>query len=259
MNSPLLEVENLQLKINQTQILRNVSFSINPGEIVGLVGESGSGKSLTAATIFGLHPPHSEHQGKILFNGKELLFHSKMPLSPFYGTKLSLILQDPSTALNPLITVGKQLIEGICFHQKLSFQKAWIMGIEWLQKVGISDPKIRMNQYPHELSGGMKQRIVIAMALICEPSLIIADEPTTALDVTLQIQILNLIESLQKENGMSLLLISHDLGVISHICQRVIVMYGGEIIEQGTIAEIFSNPQQTYTQNLLKARQCLGI
>lgn len=259
--SPLLEVEHLNLTLKKgshfVNLLHDISFSIYPGEIVGLLGESGSGKSLTAAAILGLLPNQFAHQGRIVFEGHELINNTSPNLPKLLGTRLSLVLQDPALALNPLLPIGKQLIEGLCYHKKVSKFEATEKGIQWLERVGIRDARSRMNQYPHEISGGMKQRILIAMALICQPSLLIADEPTTALDVSVQAQILDLLQILQKQEKMSILLITHDLGVVAQVCQRAIIMYAGQIIETGAVNDILTNPQHPYTQGLLKSRQSL--
>lgn len=259
---PICQIDNLHLTLNPasnpSKILHGVSFAIYPGEIVGLVGESGCGKSLTASAILGLLPSSHTLTGRIEFEKKNLLALSLQQLSYLRGTRLSLILQDPSLALNPLLPIGKQLVEGLCYHKKISRQSAYSLGIQWLNRVGISDTADRMRQYPHEISGGMKQRILIAMALICQPSLLIADEPTTALDLTTQSQILDLLQLLQKEERMSLLLITHDLGVVARCCQRVLIMYAGQLVETGSVEQIFKDPQHPYTQALLLSRACLG-
>jgi oligopeptide/dipeptide ABC transporter ATP-binding protein len=260
MKSPLLEVDDLHLTIfngtNAIHLLQGISFAIYPGEIVALVGESGCGKSLTASAILGLLAPSHTIKGSIFFEGHDLLAKTNRPHPR--GTRLSLILQDPSLALNPLIPIGGQLIEGLCYHKKISRHEAFKIGIQWLTRVGIGDACDRMHQYPHEISGGMKQRVLIAMALICQPSLLIADEPTTALDVTIQAQIIDLLKILQKEEGMSILLITHDLGVAASSCQRMMVMYAGRLVEIGSIAEIFTSPQHPYTQALLQSQRSLG-
>ncbi|MFI0434394.1 MAG: ABC transporter ATP-binding protein [Parachlamydiaceae bacterium] len=258
---PLLKIENLHLSLTQgsctRQLLRGISFEIYPGEIVGLVGESGSGKSLTAASILGLLPSNHHVKGHIEFENQHLLTLSPKKLSHLRGTRLSLILQDPALALNPLLPIGKQLMEGLYYHTGISKQEGDQKAIEWLHRVGIGDPSARMGQYPHEISGGMKQRILIAMALMCRPSLLIADEPTTALDPTTQLQILHLLEHLQKEEQMSLLMITHDLGVIARLCQRVMVMYAGQLIESGSVHQIFQSPQHPFTQALLASRRAM--
>lgn len=259
--NPLLKVDNLHLSLNKNShsfpILHGISFAVYPGEIIGLVGESGCGKSLTVSAILGLLPSSHTLKGQIEFEGQDLLTLSSTQLTRLRGTRLSLILQDPALALNPLIPIGKQLTEGLRYHKKLSRKEAYQKGIEWLNRVGIGDASARMCQYPHEISGGMKQRILIAMALICQPSLLIADEPTTALDVTTQAQILDLLQHLQKEEHMSLLLITHDLGVVARLCQRVMVMYAGQIVETGAVEYIFNSPQHPYTQALLQSRRSL--
>lgn len=262
MTSPLLEVQDLHLSLNKAshsfKILHGISFAIYPGEIVGLVGESGCGKSLTASAILGLLPPSHTVMGRIHFEGQNILTLPTEQLCSLRGNRLSLILQDPSLALNPLIPLGRQLIEGLCHHKKMGWQEAYQVGIQWLSRVGIGDAAARMRQYPHEVSGGMKQRMLIAMALICQPSLVIADEPTTALDLTIQAQILDLLQHLQQEERMSLLLITHDLGVVARCCQRVMIMYAGQIVETGPVDQIFKTPQHPYTQALLKSRCSLG-
>jgi oligopeptide transport system ATP-binding protein len=242
---PLLEVSNLSLHIHDHQLLHAISFAMYPEEIVGLIGGSGCGKSLMVSTILGLNPPSHHCQGQVTFEGQNL-WQQKI-----LGTRLSLILQDPSLALDPLMPVGRQLIEGLRYHKRMSYSAAFQQGIEWLARVGISDPQLRMSQYPHEISGGMKQRIVIAMALICGPSLLIADEPTTALDVTMQLQILELLQ----QQKMSILLITHDLGVVARYCQRALVMQAGQIVETGSVEQIFTSPQHPYTQALLQSKQ----
>ncbi len=236
MTLPLLEVSNLHLTLhtagNPHKVLHGISFALYPGEIVGLVGESGCGKSLTASALLGLLPPCHQLSGSIWFEGMDIL-SSPEEISCLRGVRISAIFQDPALALNPVITIGKQLIEGLCYHKKIGKKEAFAKGMEWLQRVGISDPFERMHQYPHELSGGMKQRILIAMALICQPTLLIADEPTTALDLTVQAQILDLLQLLQRQEKISILLITHDLGVVAHTCQRVMVMYAGQLVETG--------------------------
>lgn len=259
---PLLKVEDLHLSLTtpsrSLNILRGISFEIYPGEIVALVGESGSGKSLTASAILGLLPSSQKVTGKILFEDQHLPDLSPQDFAHLRGTRLSLILQDPALALNPLIPIGEQLIEGLCYHKKMSKKEARKKGMQWLARVGIGDAATRMEQYPHEISGGMKQRVLIAMALICSPSLLIADEPTTALDVTIQAQILDLLQLLQQEEDMSLLIITHDLGVVARLCQRVMVMYAGQLVETGLVNQIFHSPQHPYTRALLESRRSIN-
>lgn len=253
MNVPLLEVKDLHLTLshagNPIQVLKGISFAIYPSEIVALVGESGCGKSLTASSILGLLPPSHRLTGQLMFEGKD--FTQQLHL--IRGTRLSLILQDPALALNPLIPIGRQLIEGLCYHKKISYSNAWEKGIQWLKRLGIGDAAARMRQYPHEISGGMKQRILIAMALICTPALLIADEPTTALDVTVQAQILSLLQQLQQEEQLSILLITHDWGVVAKCCQRVMVMHAGQIVETGSVMDVLTTPQHPYTQSFLQS------
>lgn len=257
MDRSLLSVEDLHLSLNRSKnspkILHGISFEIHSGEVVALVGESGCGKSMTASAVLGLIPPSCQLTGQVIFENQDLATLSQSKLSFLRGTRLSLILQDPSLALNPVVSIGRQLIEGLLIHKKMDWKQAHRQGIEWLQRVGISNPALRMSQYPHEISGGMKQRVLIAMALICNPSLVIADEPTTALDVTVQKEILDLLQQLQREEKMSLFLITHDLKIVAHYCQRVFVMYAGQIVESGLVAEVFSRPQHPYTQALLRA------
>lgn len=254
---PLLKVEDLHLSLGGNKVLNGVSFEVHSGDVVGIVGESGCGKSTTASALLRLLPPKHHLTGKVEFDGVDLLSLSAGEMAARRGIDLSLILQDPALALNPLIPIGRQLIEGLCYHQRLSYRDGIPLGIQWLGRVGISDPEIRMKQYPHEISGGMKQRILIAMALICKPTLLIADEPTTALDVTMQLQILDLLKSLQEEEKMSLLLITHDLGVVAHICHQVLVMQRGVLVESGPVKEVFQSPQHPYTKSLLEARRRL--
>lgn len=261
MRQPLLAVDKLHLILStpsgQFKALHGISFTIEQGQIVGLVGESGSGKSLTASALMGLLSPLHRTTGKIIFEGEDLLVQSHQERSKLSGNRLSLILQDPTLALNPVLPIGKQLIEGLCYHKKISWKEAYAKGIHWLDKVGINNPESRMKQYPHELSGGMKQRILIAMALICQPSLLIADEPTTALDPTVQLQILQLLSSLQKEENTSILLITHDLGVVANFCDRVLVMYAGQIVESADVKTLFSSPKHPYTQALLESKKSM--
>ena len=261
MNGPLMIVDNLQLTLSVPSGLFNalhgLSFTIEQGEVVGLVGESGSGKSLTASAIMGLLNPSHQLTGKITFEGNNLLDMTSKELMKLRGNRLSLILQDPGQSLNPVIRIGTQLIEGLCHHKKIARKQAYAEGIAWLEKVGINNPSERMRQYPHELSGGMKQRILIAMALICQPSLLIADEPTTALDTTVQLQILHLLASLQKKENTSVLLITHDLGIVANFCDRVLVMYAGQIVESASVKELFSSPKHPYTRALLKSKYSL--
>ena len=232
-----------------------VSFNIAKGETMGIVGESGSGKSVTSSSIIRLLPPRTGKivGGSIEFEGKDVLALSKKELNDFRGKDIAVIFQDPMTSLDPVFKIGKQMTEMIMAHQNVTKDEAWKMAVEALSKVGIPEPEKRMNSYPYELSGGMCQRVIIAMAVCCKPKLIIADEPTTALDVTIQAQILELMQDLQKKLGMAVILVTHDLGVIADMCDNIIVMYGGRICERGTAREIFYNPKHEYTKGLLRS------
>jgi dipeptide transport system ATP-binding protein len=255
----VLTVEDLHVSFTtfggEVQALRGVTFDLYKGETLAIVGESGCGKSVTANTIMGLipQPPGKIKNGKVLFKNQNLVKMSKSRLRKVQGVDISMIFQDPMTALNPTLQVGEQLTEGLRTHQKVSKAAAYTKAIEMLNLVGIPNPKERMKQYPHQFSGGMRQRIVIAIALICEPELLIADEPTTALDVTIQAQILELFEEIQEKMGVSIILITHDLGVVAKIADRIAVMYAGKIIETGDKREIFYTPQHPYTKGLLNS------
>ncbi|NKB25326.1 MAG: dipeptide ABC transporter ATP-binding protein [Kiritimatiellae bacterium] len=254
----LLHVENLSVSFTtderKIQAVREVSFDINKGEIVGIVGESGSGKTVTGMSLLRLipSPPGHIESGKVLFKGQDLLEIPIKELCKIRGKDISVIFQEPMTALSPLHRIGHQLAETLIIHEEIDFKQAWEVGIEWLEKVGIPDPKERMKAYPFQFSGGMQQRVMIAMALMLNPSLIIADEPTTALDVTIQAQIFELLLKL-KNHDTSILFITHDMGVIWELSDRVLVMKDARIVEEGTIEDIFHRPEVTYTQNLLAA------
>ncbi|MBP1866271.1 oligopeptide/dipeptide ABC transporter ATP-binding protein [Clostridium tetanomorphum] len=232
-----------------------VDFNIDKGEVVAVVGESGSGKSVTSLSIMGLipSPPGKIIDGEIIFKGDNLLNKSKREIQNIRGNKISMIFQEPMTSLNPVFTVGKQITEAIVRHENLSKKQAEKKAIEMLEMVGIPSPEKRIKDYPHQMSGGMRQRVMIAMALVCNPELLIADEPTTALDVTIQAQILDLMVKIKKKLGTAILLITHDLGVVAEIADRVVVMYCGRVVENGTVEEIFENPLHPYTQGLLKS------
>lgn len=258
MKSHLLEVDNLvtQFKTDEGpfNVVDKISFHIGQGETVGLVGESGSGKSITSLSILGLiKPPGRVVQGRIKFQGENLLDKSKKQLRNIRGRDISMIFQEPMTSLNPVLTVGEQIAETVRLHQGLDRKSAKERAVEMLKKVGIPMPETRINQYPHELSGGMRQRVMIAIALSCDPKLLIADEPTTALDVTIQAQILELMKRLNEEVGMGVLLVTHDLGVVAEMCERVLVMYAGKIVEQASAKDLFKEPLHPYTQSLLKS------
>lgn len=255
----LLEIKDLSVAFRvegkYVTAVDSVSLEVRKGEILGLVGESGSGKSVTCRSIMRLipDPPGRIQKGKVIFKGKDILEMSKKEMYKVRGNKISMIFQEPMTSLNPVYTCGNQIIEAILLHQKVNRQEARQRAIEMLNLVGIPMPEVRIDSYPHELSGGMRQRVMIAMALSCNPEILIADEPTTALDPTIQAQILDLIKQLQKKLSITVIFITHDLGVIAEICDRVAVMYAGSIVEQADVIEIFHNPKHPYTNELLKA------
>ena len=254
----LLSVQDLHTSFftdsGEVHAVNGVSFNLDEGESLGIVGESGSGKSVTAYSIMQiLESTGKVVGGRILYKGEDLTQWSESKLAQFRGKCVSIIFQDPMTSLNPVFTIGNQLIEAITLHTEKRGKDAWDRAVELLSLVGINEPERRMKQYPHEHSGGMRQRVMIAMALACEPDILIADEPTTALDVTIQAQILELIQSLQKKLGMAVILVTHDLGVIAEMCDNIIVMYGGRICERGTANEIFYNPKHEYTKGLLRS------
>ena len=259
MVEPLLSVRNLTVEFairdGVVPVIDDLSFDLIPGETLSLVGESGCGKSMTALAIMGLipSPPGAISAGSILFQGENLVQASGRRLREIRGNEVSMVFQEPMTALNPVHTIGKQLTEVLLLHKPITVQEAIKESIAMLDRVGIPSPDIRMTEYPHQLSGGMRQRVVIAIALACKPSLLIADEPTTALDVTIQAQILELIKELQTEMGMSVILITHDLGVIAEVCQQVVVMYAGKVAEKGSVFDLFDNPQHPYTRGLLES------
>jgi len=259
MQQPLLEVRDLSVSFHvrggEVQAVRGVNFHVNRGEAVAIVGESGCGKSVTAQTIMRLipSPPSKIKNGSINFLGQDLLKKTEKEMEGIRGKDIGMIFQDPMTSLNPTITIGRQITEGLIKHQKMSKQQAFDRAVEMLKLVGIPNPEARFKQYPHEFSGGMRQRAMIAIALACNPALLIADEPTTALDVTIQAQILRLMKDLQQKMGTSIIMITHDLGVVADMCDRVVVMYAGKVVETGTKWEIFKNPQHPYTKGLLRS------
>lgn len=255
----MLEVQDLHVTFKtyggEVHAVRGVTFDLYEGETLAIVGESGCGKSVTSNAIMGLipQPPGKISNGRIFFKGKDLTKLNKNALRKVQGVDISMIFQDPMTALNPTLTVGEQLTDGLRTHKSISKIEANKKAIEILNLVGIPNPEERLKQYPHQFSGGMRQRIVIAIALICDPLLLIADEPTTALDVTIQAQILELFEEIQEKTGVSIILITHDLGVVAKIADRIAVMYAGKIIEIGTKREIFYKPTHPYTKGLLNS------
>lgn len=255
---PLLDVRNLSIELQThrgpAQAVRDVSFTLDRGESVGLVGESGCGKSITAMALMGLLPEGARVNGSILFDGQELVGRTERAMCELRGDRIGMVFQEPMTALNPVHTVGRQVAEPLRLHRGVSATQAREEAIALLDRVGIPDAARRADAYPHQFSGGQRQRITIAMALACGPDLLIADEPTTALDVTIQRQILELIRELVAERGMGLLLISHDLGVIAQNVQRMLVMYGGSVVESGPTASVFAHRMHPYTLGLFAAR-----
>ena len=254
----LLEVNNLHTSFftpaGEVRAVNGVSFNLERGKVLGIVGESGSGKSVTAYSIMQILASTGRIvDGSIKLDGKELVNAGEKVMKTVRGNKISIIFQDPMTSLNPTYTIGHQLVEAIILHTSRNAKQAWDRAVEMLRLVNINEPEKRMTQYPYEFSGGMRQRIMIAMALACEPDILIADEPTTALDVTIQAQILDLMKDLQKELGMAIIMITHDLGVVAQLCDEVIVMYAGSICEQGTADEIFYNPKHEYTKGLMRS------
>ena len=252
----LLSVRDLKTSffthVGEVKAVRGISFDVNEGEVLGIVGESGSGKSVTSLSIMGLlQYPGRVVAGEILLNGEDILTYSKDQMRKVRGKEIAMIFQDPMTSLNPVYTIGNQVMEMILEHEKMTKREARARAIEMLKLVGIPAAEKRIDSYPHEFSGGMRQRVMIALALSCNPKLLIADEPTTALDVTIQAQILNLIKKLNRQFGMTTMLITHDLGVVATVCDKVAVMYGGLIMEYGTVDEIFYHPRHPYTMGLL--------
>ena len=256
---PLLHIDDLHVHFNTSdgvvQAINGASLTLNPGEIVGLVGESGSGKSVTAMSILGLvpKPPAVYPKGRILWKGIDLLTTPDRELREIRGGEISMIFQDPMTSLNPVYTIGHQISEMIRVHERISAKAAKERSIEMLNLVGVPNPQQRVDDYPHQFSGGMRQRAMIAMALSCNPELLIADEPTTALDVTIQAQILEILEKSARELNVAVLLITHDLGVVAGICDRVAVMYGGRIVEEAPVDDLFERPLMPYTWGLMKS------
>ena len=257
-NELLLDVNKLKVSFwterGKVDAVEEVSFHVYPGETIGIVGESGCGKSVTSESILRLlDEDNTDYEGSISYKGKNLLTLSEEEMRKIRGNEISMIFQDPMSSLNPVYTIGDQIVESIRLHQKLSKKKAYEKAVDILRLTGIPSPEQRIHEYPHELSGGMRQRVMIALAISCEPRLLIADEPTTALDVTIQAQILELITDLQKENGMGVMLITHDLAVVAEMCTRVVVMYLGQVIEETTVDILFKQPLHPYTKGLMNS------
>lgn len=254
----LLEIKDLKISFftpaGEVKAVGGISYDLNYGEVMGIVGESGSGKSVEAYSIMGLlQSPGEVVGGSIVFAGEDVLAKSDKEMQEFRGNSVSMIFQNPMTCLNPVYTIGNQLIEAVRVHEKVSKAEAKARAIEMLSLVGINNPEKRMDQYPHEFSGGMRQRVMIAMGLICNPKMLIADEPTTALDVTIQAQIIELMKEIQKKTQMAIIFITHNLGVVAEICDKVSVMYAGKIVEQGDVKDIFYKPKHPYTVGLLNS------
>ena len=264
MSERLLSIQDLSTSFfthqGEVQAVRNINLELHKGEILGVVGESGCGKSVTMLSVMNLltHPGRIK-SGEIIFKDQDLIRLSDHEMRKIRGNEISMIFQDPLTSLNPVYTVGNQLIEAIIIHKNISRKRARTIAIEALRMVDIPSPEERLNQYPYEMSGGMRQRVMIAMALVCDPDLLIADEPTTALDVTIQAQILDLMANLIERVNSAIVLITHDLGVVADFCQRVIIMYGGIIVEEASINEVFKNPLHPYTTGLLQAVPSLDM
>ena len=256
--APVLDVRGLKTVFRtrggEVHAVNSVSFHLDPGELLGVVGESGSGKSVTMMSLIGLlpSPPADVRAGEVLLNGRDLLKLTNDELRDVRGAKVGFVFQDPMTSLNPVFTVGNQIMEPLIRHMGMTKKQAAVRAAELLALVGIPDAAKRLSSYPHQFSGGMRQRVMIAIALACDPDVLIADEPTTALDVTIQAQILELVKDLRQKLGMAIVWITHDLGVIAGIADRVMVMYGGQVVEQAPVKELFANPQHPYTRALLK-------
>jgi oligopeptide/dipeptide ABC transporter ATP-binding protein len=255
----LLQVTDLSVEFlaesGPALVVDKVSFGVAPGEMIGIVGESGSGKTVTSLAVMRLvpSPPGRIVSGSVMFDDRDLLTLSLAQMRDVRGDEIAMVFQDPMTSLNPVFTIGTQLVDTIRLHRRMTKDEAKARAVELLDMVGIPDPQARVKDYPHQLSGGMRQRALLALALSCEPRLLIADEPTTALDVTVQAQILDLLRSLQAKLGMAVILVTHDLGVVADICSRVVVMYAGQVVEEASVEELFAHPQHPYTEGLLAA------
>jgi microcin C transport system ATP-binding protein len=260
MADPILCFEALRVAFGPTEVVHGLSFDIAPGQVVALVGESGSGKSVSAMSVLRLlqEPPAHYPGGRILWRGEDVLKMDRKRLRKLRGGEVGMVFQEPMTALNPTMTVGRQVEEALEIHTPLDAAARLARVVELFQAVGIPQPESRVSAYPHEMSGGQRQRVCIAMALACEPHLLIADEPTTALDVTIQAQILDLLKRLQRERGLAVLFITHDLGLVRELADRVVVMRNGEAVEQGLVSEVFAAPKHPYTRGLLTCKPVLG-
>ncbi|MEK3798644.1 ABC transporter ATP-binding protein [Peribacillus sp. FSL H8-0477] len=258
MKSPIIEVKQLRTSFQTDDgsipVVNSIDFHVLPGEVLGVVGESGCGKSVTSLSIMGLVEARTgKVEGEILFKGDNLANASEKKMRKIRGNEIAMIFQEPMTSLNPVFTIGQQLTESLRVHRKWGKKQASVRAVEMLKLVGLGRAEELLKQYPHQLSGGMRQRVMIAMAMICEPELLIADEPTTALDVTIQAQILELMKDLNKKTDTAILMITHDLGVVAEMCQRVIVMYAGRIVEEGDVRSVFQNPLHPYTVGLIQS------
>ncbi len=257
-SQPLLQIKNLHTSFytdaGEVKAVNGINYNLDNGKVLGIVGESGSGKSVSAYSLMRILTDTGRvTEGEVLFKGENILNYTPQQMQSFRGSRISMIFQDPMTCLNPVFSVGSQLREAIRIHTDRTKEQVQARALEMLTLVGVNEPERRLKQYPHELSGGMRQRVMIAMALACEPDILIADEPTTALDVTIQAQILELMQSLQKKLGMAIIMITHDLGVIADMCDEIIVMYAGKVCERGTADEIFYNPRHEYTKGLIRS------
>ncbi len=257
MSDPVVSIDDLSVSFptddGMVHAVRNVSFDVNPGEVIAVVGESGSGKSVTALATMRLHPKAASITGAIRFHGRDLLAIPEKEMRGIRGNGIAMVFQDPMTALNPVFKVGAQIAEMLRIHSDISKEKAWAKAADLLESVGVPEPGKRVNQYPHEYSGGMRQRAMIAMAIANGPDLLIADEPTTALDVTIQAQVLEVMKAAQEATGAAIMLITHDLGVVAGIADRVVVMYGGRVFEEGAAQEVFYRSQNPYTRGLMSS------
>jgi peptide/nickel transport system ATP-binding protein len=253
MNGPILAVEDLTVRVGSIEVVHHISFALDAGQRTGLIGESGSGKTLTALALMGLLPDGLSASGKVLYQGRDLLAMSERELCTIRGDRVGMIFQEPMTALNPIMKIGDQVSEPLRLHRHMGGRQANAATLAALERVHLPDASEKMRAYPHQLSGGQRQRAMIAMATACSPDILIADEPTTALDVTVQAQILDLLVGLVEERGSSFLLITHDLAVVANVCQRVLVLYGGRIVEEGSVEEVFGDPRHPYTRALLDA------